>query len=97
MSFSYRDTVKAINTYVNLAYWTGADSSLIHDSITHEYATFTEANAAFYKQLNTALKQVWPNSKWIIEPWTIYSTYWDMHDWVYQIKIEPIRMNSHQI
>ena len=84
--FSIWDTVKAINTYVNLAYWTGADSSLIHDSITHEYATFTEANAAFYKQLNTALKQVWPNSKWIIEPWTIYSTYWDMHDWVYQIK-----------
>ncbi len=72
--------------YVRLTNWTGADSSLIHDSITHEYSTYTEANAAFYKQLNTALKQEWPDAKWIIEPYFLYSSYWDMHDWVNQIK-----------
>ncbi|MBM2832963.1 MAG: hypothetical protein HW406_124 [Candidatus Brocadiaceae bacterium] len=80
------DTVKATYSYVNLTYWTGSDSSLIHDSITHEYSTFTEANAAFYKQVNAALKQEWPDAKWIIEPYSVYASYLDRNDWVYQIK-----------
>ncbi len=85
-SFVKWNTGSSTNNFVNLSYWTGANSSLIHDSITHEYATYTEANVAFYKQLNTALKQEWPNAKWIIEPYFLYASYWDVNDWVYQIK-----------
>ncbi|MBF8264796.1 MAG: hypothetical protein HW384_660 [Dehalococcoidia bacterium] len=77
------------NNFVNLSYWTGSNSSLVHDSITHEYSTYTEANVAFYKQLNTTLKKEWPDAKWVIEPYFLYASYWDVNDWVYQIKNRP--------
>lgn len=63
------------NTAVTLSYWTGTDSTLLHGTITHEYSTYTEAKAAFYKQLNTELRTVFPEMKWKIEPWIFYS-YW---------------------
>lgn len=73
------------NTYVSLSYWTGSDSTLVHSGITHEYATYSEGMAAYYKRLNTRLKQEWPDSKAIYEPYRLYST-GDADEWVYQTK-----------
>ncbi len=55
-----------------LALWTGTDSGLIHDDITHEYPTYPDGMAAFYKQLNKRMRQDYPDAKWIIEPTRIY-------------------------
>ncbi|MEK7166101.1 MAG: hypothetical protein AAB874_04830, partial [Patescibacteria group bacterium] len=51
-----------------LAYWTGLNSSLIHSGITHEYATYSDGLVAFYKKLNSRMKQDFHNAKWIIQP-----------------------------
>ena len=73
------------NTYVSLSYWTGSDSGLTHGTITHEYATYTDGNAAFYKQLNARVKQIWPDAKWILEPYRLYSAA-SADEWIYAIK-----------
>ncbi|NUO09234.1 MAG: hypothetical protein HUU08_11230 [Candidatus Brocadia sp.] len=69
----------------NLSHWTGTDSGLIHGTITHEYSTYTDGWAAFYKQLNTRLRQEFPGAKWIIEPTLIYSDS-SPDDWVYSVR-----------
>ncbi|MFN3533426.1 MAG: Ig-like domain-containing protein [Candidatus Brocadia sp.] len=84
--FAYYDLTKNNrNTFVTLSYWTGVDSGLLHDGITHEYATYTEGRAAFFKQLNARMRQEFPDTKWILEPYHLYSeTATD--EWIYQIK-----------
>lgn len=77
------------NAYVYLPYWTGSDSSLLHGSITHEYTTYTEAHAALLKQINKRLRQIWPNMKWIVEPYHIYANNGAVSEWIYQIKDRP--------
>ena len=44
--------------YSNLANLTGTgrDSSLLHGGITHEYATYSDGHAAFYKQLSASVE-----------------------------------------
>ena len=81
------DTSTSKGVPTDLTYWTGADSSLIHGTITHEYATYSEGMAAFLKQLNTSMRQDFPNAKWIITPWRIYNAtgYGNNAEWVYQI------------
>lgn len=68
--------------------WTGSESGLQHDGIVYDYATFSEATAAFYKQLNTALKQEWPDFKSIAEPGFLYKENASAiaHDWLNGIK-----------
>ena len=66
-----------------MTYWTGSESSLVHDGIIHEYSTHSEAKVAFYKQLNARIKNEYPDAKWIIEPWTFYG------DWISTIKDRP--------
>ena len=73
------------NTYVPLSYWTGSDSGLTHGTITHEYAAYTEGNAAFYKQLNARMRREWPDAKWILEPYRLYSAA-AADEWIYAIK-----------
>src|SRR3990167_6091184 len=71
----------------DLTYWTGKNSSLIHGTITHEYATYSEGMAAFYKKLNTRMKEDFPDAKWILQPWRIYNAtgFGTWAEWVYQI------------
>ena len=73
------------NTWVNMSYWTGSDSSLLHGGITHEYATYQDGLAAFFKKLKTRIKQAFPNSKLIHEPYKLYRDDWD-DEWIKQIK-----------
>ncbi|MDR4507115.1 MAG: hypothetical protein MRJ65_02565 [Candidatus Brocadiaceae bacterium] len=83
------------NMIVDLSYWTGSDSCLVHDDITHEYKTYTEGFAAFYKQLNARMREEFPDAKWIIHPWKIYDKQYDffenrkVDEWIKQIKDRP--------
>src|SRR3990167_2511998 len=81
------DTSTGKEKPVNLTYWTGADSSLIHGTITHEYATYSDGLAAFYKKLNTRMREDFPQAKWILQPWRIYNAtgFGTWAEWVYQI------------
>ncbi|KXK25427.1 MAG: hypothetical protein UZ01_03358 [Candidatus Brocadia sinica] len=61
------------NKVTPLSYWTGEESGLVHDNITHEYATYQDGKAAFFKKLKERTLAEFPNAKWIITP---YSVYW---------------------
>src|SRR3990172_7916929 len=76
---------KGDNVPVGLSYWTGADSGLVHGAITHEYATYSEGKAAFYKQLRARIAREFTNAKWIVQPSLLYSEV-DNDEWIYQIK-----------
>lgn len=73
------------NIPVPLSYWTGMDSGLIHGTITHEYATYSEGMAAFYKKLRARISQEFPHAKWIVRPTWLYHEI-DNNEWIYQIK-----------
>ncbi|NUO09642.1 MAG: hypothetical protein HUU08_13355, partial [Candidatus Brocadia sp.] len=72
----------------DLSYWAGMDSGLVHGTITHEYSTYTEGMAAYYKQLNARLRQEFPGAKWIIEPALLYSDS-APNEWIYSVKNRP--------
>lgn len=46
-----------------------------HDGGRYDYPTYREATVAFFKRLNSRLKQRWSNSKIVYHPWTIYAGY----------------------
>jgi len=60
---------------VSLAAWTGHDSCLLHPGITHEYATYSDGRAAFYKKLYQRTLQEFPKAKFIMEPFNLYSNW----------------------
>jgi len=73
------------NIPTTLSHWTGMDSGLIHNSITHEYATYSEGTAAFYKKLRERMKEAFDHPKWIIQSTLLYNEV-DNSEWIYQIK-----------
>ncbi|MCK6468364.1 MAG: LamG domain-containing protein [Candidatus Brocadia sinica] len=73
------------NVFTRLSYWTGTESGLVHGAITHEYATYEDGKAAFFKQLNNRMRQEFPDAKWIVEPYYLYKTN-AQDEWIYQIK-----------
>lgn len=81
----YRLNENGDNEPVPLSYWTGMDSGLVHGTITHEYATYTEGIAAFYKKLRTRMAQEFVSPKWIVRPTWLYNEV-DNNEWIYQIK-----------
>lgn len=60
------------------------DSSLLHGAITHQYVTYTEGKAAFWKQLNLRLSKEFPGYKRILEPYRIYQPH-ARDEWLWQI------------
>lgn len=67
-------------TQVNLSYWTGKNSCLIHNGIKHDYETYPDGRAALYKKLFAITRAVYPEMKVIMEPYKL----WD--DWVKYVK-----------
>lgn len=67
--FDYWDGTKNIPT--DMTHWLGRDSTLLHSGITHEYATYSDGMAAYYKQLKSRVVQEFSDAKWIIEPWVL--------------------------
>jgi len=85
--FTYWNPGTGGNVATGLSHWRGSDSSALHGSITHEYATFSDGKAAFYKQLQQRLKEEFGSHvKWIIQPGFIYSTVPYMDEWVYHVE-----------
>lgn len=72
------------NIATNFNHWNGTDSSILHDSITHDYATYSDANAAFYKQLKSELSKEYPGFKTIHEPYYLWNSS-ALSDWINQI------------
>lgn len=67
----------------------GSDSGDLHTGITHEYATFQDGMAAYYKALRVAVTAEFPGAKWIIDPSKIYQTPQqsvNYAEYIYQIK-----------
>lgn len=57
---------------ITLAYWTGKDSGSKHPEVTHDYATYSEGYFEFFRRLRErAAKELNPNVKFIMEPYTI--------------------------
>ena len=73
------------NITASLTYWTGSDSGYVYQGTTHEYSTYTEGQAAFYKKLKKRMKEEFPNAKFNFEPWRIYSN-GSSDEFVYQRK-----------
>jgi hypothetical protein len=60
---------------VTLAYWTGYDGGDKHPDVTHEYKTYSDGHAAFYKTLWKRTRERFPNARFIVEPWHPYDDY----------------------
>ena len=75
------------NKSVKLSDLTGGTSSCANVNHIHDYSSFEEGMAAFYKNLNSRLKTEFPNNslKWIIEPYHLYST-GSIDSWIDKIK-----------
>ena len=70
-----------------ISYWTGTDSGLLYRERSHEYPTYADGVAAFYKQLRIAITEVFPGAKWIIDPSRIYAPPASgIDDWISKIK-----------
>ena len=63
-----------------LASWTGGDYGIVFPGTTHDYTTYSDGKAAYYKALFLATKAKYPYAKTIMQPWTIYDS------WVSKIK-----------
>lgn len=81
----YRLAEKGKNVPTTLSSWTGSDSGLVHDAITHEYATYAEGMVAFYKKLKARMKEEFDHPKWIVQSARLYNEV-DNSEWIYQIK-----------
>ncbi len=65
----------SLGVKATLISWTGQDSSVVHNGITHEYSTYADGKAAFYKQFFARMRTEFPDAKIIMEPWDIYENY----------------------
>lgn len=67
---------KTTGRQITLKHWTGSDSGDKHPDVTHEYATYSDARAAFYKTLWKKTREKYPDARFIVEPWTPYDSYY---------------------
>lgn len=65
---------------VTLAHWTGEDSSVLHPGITHEYDTYSDGRAEYYKRLRARMEQEFGSVRFIMEPTNI------ARDWISTIE-----------
>ncbi|MDR1222228.1 MAG: hypothetical protein LBL07_05035, partial [Tannerella sp.] len=78
------DTIQSSGgNQVTLAYWTGHDSGDRHPDVTHEYKTYSDGHAAFYKTLRKKTGERFPDARFIVEPWEPYE------DWLAHIENRP--------
>lgn len=72
--------------HVPISYWTGNDSCLVHSGITHEYPTYTDGFAAYFKTLMARVRtEINSEAHWILEPYSLYN------HWVGVIERRPDR------
>ncbi|MDO5570538.1 MAG: hypothetical protein Q4F97_03620 [Bacteroidales bacterium] len=61
---------------ITLSFWRGEDSGDICPGTVHDYNTYSDGRAMFYKTLYKRVKDLYPNAKFMVEPWHIYN------DWI---------------
>lgn len=66
---------KHLGSQITLAYWTGSDSGSRHPDVSHEYKTYSDGHAAFYKALYKKTREQYPNARFIMEPYRIYNNW----------------------
>ena len=75
-----------LNSFQNMSNWTGTQSSLLHGTVTHQYPTYQDGLAAFFKTLKGSMTAEFADSKWIIEPAKLYFTDWIHGDgWIEEV------------
>lgn len=72
-------------TLLLLSHWNGTDSCSWGGTHTHTYGSYTTGLSEFYKQLQGSITASYPNAKWIIEPYRIYSTTANTDEAVYNL------------
>lgn len=80
--------------FTNMSCWTGTgNSSVLHGGISHQYSSYPDGLAAFFKKLNARMKQEFSDAKWIIEPARPFNTDWSHADgWIEEIKDRPDKL-----
>lgn len=68
--------------FVDLSYWTGKDSCASSKHL-HDYATYSDGKAAFFKNLYKRVREEFPDAKFVFEPYIIYDR------WINEIKERP--------
>lgn len=70
-------TYQGINlgSQITLKYWTGRDAGSLYPGTYHNYPTYSDGKAAYYKQLFTRVREKYPNMKVFMEPYKIYESY----------------------
>ena len=68
---------------ITLSFWNGKDTGYQPDGVKFNYPTYSDGHAAFYKELYKKGREAFPGSKFMIEPWIV----WD--SWFAQIKDRP--------
>jgi hypothetical protein len=68
---------------ITLSFWTGGDYVYKPDSVKFDYLTYSDGHAAFYKKLFSMSRKAFPGSKFMIEPYMIWES------WFAQIKDRP--------
>ncbi len=53
----------------------GSNSGYLHGTITHDYSTFQDGMAQYYKELFSYLRGLYPRCKWITDPSYPYATF----------------------
>jgi hypothetical protein len=73
---------KSGGKFVDLSYWTGEDSC-VSSNHQHDYHTYSDGKAAFFKQLYQRVREEFPDAKFISEPFLIYDR------WIKEIEDRP--------
>ena len=60
---------------ITLSFWTGGDFAYKPEGVKFDYATYSDGHAAFYKQLYSKSRLVFPGSKFMIEPWMVWDSW----------------------
>ncbi len=63
-----------------LKFWTGGDYGVIYGNNVHDYSTYSDGTAEFYKALFVATKLKYPFFKTIYEPYSLYD------QWISKVK-----------
>lgn len=58
-----------------LAFWTGGDYGSKHPDVTHDYPTYSDGCAAFYKTLIARAKEVFSEARLVVGPYNFYEDY----------------------
>lgn len=82
-SGDFWDTIQPPGNQITLSYWTGRDFGYKNPLVIHDFATYSDGHIQFYKQIYSRIRQLYPNARFIMEPYRIFD------GWIKLIKDRP--------